>query len=50
MSDHSEMVFTTADGMDYPAHEQQYKTFIKIGMIATATVATVVVLMAIFLG
>jgi hypothetical protein len=50
MSDHHEMVFTTADGMDYPAHEQQYKTFIKIGMIAAATVATIVVLMAIFLG
>ena len=49
MSDHSEM-YSTSEGMDYPAHEQQFKTFIKIGMIATATVATIVVLMAIFLG
>ena len=50
MSDHSEIQYSTADGMDYPAHEQQYKTFIKIGMIAAATVATIVVLMAIFLS
>jgi hypothetical protein len=50
MSDHSEMTFTTSEGMDYPAHEQQFKTFIKIGMTATATIATIVILMAIFLG
>lgn len=50
MSDHSEMVYSTAEGMDYPAHEQQFKTFIKIGMTATAVIATIVVLMAIFLG
>ncbi len=35
--------------MDYPAHEQQYKAFLKIGMIGTAFVATIVILMAIFL-
>ncbi|WP_438274535.1 aa3-type cytochrome c oxidase subunit IV [Nitrobacter sp.] len=50
MSDHSEMVYTTSDGMDYPAHERQYRTFIKIGLIAAATVATIVILLAIFLG
>jgi hypothetical protein len=49
MSDHSEIVYLTAAGMDYPAHEQQYKTFLKIAMLGTATVATVVVLLAIFL-
>ena len=49
MSDHSEVTYSTADGMDYPAHEQQYQTFIKIGTIATAAVITIVVLMAIFL-
>ena len=49
MSDHGELTYSTAEGMDYPAHERQYKTFIKIGMIATGAVATVVVLMAIFL-
>jgi hypothetical protein len=35
--------------MDYPAHEQQYKAFIKTGATAAAAVATVVILMAIFL-
>lgn len=50
MSDHSEIVYSTSEGMDYPAHEKQFKTFIKIGTIATVAVATVVILMAIFLG
>jgi hypothetical protein len=49
MSDHSEIVYSTSEGMDYPAHEQQYKTFIKIGMIGTVAVITIVALMAIFL-
>jgi len=49
MSDHKESVYSTATGMDYPAHEQQYKSFIKIGTIATGTVATIVILMAVFL-
>jgi hypothetical protein len=35
--------------MDYPAHEQQYQTFIRIGVIGAAAVITIVVLMAIFL-
>jgi hypothetical protein len=50
MSDHSEMVYSTADGMDYPAHERQFKTFVKIGVTATGVIATIVILMAIFLG
>jgi Bacterial aa3 type cytochrome c oxidase subunit IV len=45
----SENVYSTSEGMDYPAHEQQYKSFIKIGTIAAGTVATIVILMAIFL-
>lgn len=49
MSDHSEIVYSTSEGMDYPAHERQFKTFVKIGTIATGTIATVVILMAIFL-
>jgi hypothetical protein len=35
--------------MDYPAHEDMYKTFIKFGTIGTAAVITLVSLMAIFL-
>ncbi|WP_412773294.1 aa3-type cytochrome c oxidase subunit IV [Nitrobacter sp.] len=49
MSDHNEIVYSTADGMDYPAHEGTYKSFIKFGTIGTAVVVTVVALMAIFL-
>lgn len=49
MSDHNEIVYSTSEGMDYPAHEQTYKSFLKIGMIGTGAVATVVILMAIFL-
>lgn len=49
MSDHGEIVYSTAEGIDYPAHEQQYKTFLKIGTLGTATAATVIVLLAIFL-
>lgn len=49
MSDHGEIVYSTADGMDYPAHEGTYKAFIRFGTIGTAAVITVVSLMAIFL-
>jgi aa3 type cytochrome c oxidase subunit IV len=49
MSDHSEIQYSTSEGMDYPAHEQQYHAFIKILLIGAATVVTILVLMAIFL-
>lgn len=49
MSDHGEIVYSTAEGMDYPAHEQQYKTFVKMVTWGTATAATIIVLLAIFL-
>jgi hypothetical protein len=49
MSDHSEIVYSTAAGMDYPAHERTYKSFLKLGTMFTATVITIVVLLAIFL-
>lgn len=49
MSDHSEIVYSTAEGMDYPAHERQYKAFLKVGSMGTATAASVIVLLAIFL-
>jgi hypothetical protein len=35
--------------MNYPAHERQFKIFVKIGLVATTAIATTVVLMAIFL-
>ena len=49
MSDHGELTYLTAEGMDYPAHEATYKSFIKIGTIGAAVVVTIVVLLAIFL-
>ena len=30
MADHSEVAYTTADGNDYPAHEQTYEGFIML--------------------
>ena len=49
MADHSEMTYTTADGMDYPAHEATYEGFIKLVKYGTAAVIIIVGLMAIFL-
>lgn len=49
MSDHGELTYSIAEGMDYPAHEETYKSFIKLGTIGAAVVVTVVVLLAIFL-
>jgi Bacterial aa3 type cytochrome c oxidase subunit IV len=49
MADHSEVAYTTADGNDYVAHEQTYEGFIKLVKYGTASVALIVILMAIFL-
>jgi hypothetical protein len=49
MADHSDIQYSTSEGMDYPAHEQQYQTFVKMLVIGAAAVIMIVVLMAIFL-
>ncbi|MGN6410504.1 MAG: aa3-type cytochrome c oxidase subunit IV [Nitrobacter sp.] len=49
MSDHGELTYSTAEGMDYRAHEETYKSFVKIGTIGAGVVITIVVLLAIFL-
>jgi len=49
MSDHNEVAYTTADGNDYPAHEQTYEGFIKLVKYGSATVIFIVAMMAIFL-
>lgn len=49
MSDHNEIVYSTAEGMDYPAHEHTYNAFIKFGTVGTVAVIIIVSLMAIFL-
>ncbi|HEY0220217.1 MAG TPA: aa3-type cytochrome c oxidase subunit IV [Afipia sp.] len=49
MSDHNEVAYTTADGMDYPAHEQSYEGFLAMTKYGTIGVIMILVLMAIFL-
>ena len=49
MADHSEVAYTTADGMDYPAHEATYEGVIKLVKYGTFTVALIVFLMYWFL-
>ena len=49
MADHNEVAYTTADGMDYPAHEQTYLGFLALTKYGTLATIAVLVLMAIFL-
>jgi hypothetical protein len=49
MSDHNEVAYTTADGMDYPAHEQTYEAFLVMVKYGTLAVIAILALMAIFL-
>jgi len=49
MAEHSEVAYTTADGMDYPAHEATYEGFIKLVKSGTISVALIVFLMYWFL-
>jgi len=49
MDDHGQLEYATARGNDYPGHEQTYRTFVTVTKIATAVIAVIVILMAIFL-
>ena len=49
MAEHNEVAYTTADGNDYPAHEQTYEGFIMLVKYGAATVALILMLMAFFL-
>lgn len=49
MADHSEVAYTTADGNDYPAHEQTYEGFIMLVKFGSIAVAIILALMAYFL-
>ena len=49
MSDHSEIAYTTADGNDYPAHEQTYEGFLALVKYGTIGVVAIVLGMYIFL-
>ena len=49
MADHGELEYATADGNDYPAHEQTYHSFITLVKVCLAVVVVIVILMAYFL-
>lgn len=50
MADHSEVAYTTADGNDYPAHEQTYLGFLAFTKWGTITVVAIMVLMYFFVA
>jgi Bacterial aa3 type cytochrome c oxidase subunit IV len=50
MADHGEVEYATADGMDYPAHEQTYRNFITLVKGVLAAVVVIVILLAIFVA
>jgi hypothetical protein len=49
MADHSEIAYTTADGNDYPAHEQTYEGFLALVKWGTIGVVAIVLGMYVFL-
>ena len=49
MADHGEVRYATAEGNDYAAHEQTYRTFILLVKGVLAAVVIILILMAIFL-
>jgi len=49
MADHNEVAYTTADGNDYPAHEQTYEGFVMLVKFGSIAVAIILILMAYFL-
>ena len=49
MANHGEVAYTTADGNDYPAHEQTYEGFIMLVKYGTISVVIIVALMGFFL-
>ena len=49
MADHNEVAYTTADGNDYPAHEDMYVTFLRMVTWGGGAIVVLLVLMAFFL-
>ena len=49
MAEHNEIAYTTADGNDYPAHEQTYEGFIALVKYGSIGVIAIVALLGIFL-
>jgi hypothetical protein len=49
MDDHGQLEYATAEGNDYVSHEHTYRTFLTLTKVSIAVIATIVILMAIFL-
>ena len=49
MADHGEVEYALADGNDYPAHEQTYRSFITLVKVTMAIDVIIVIGMAYFL-
>jgi hypothetical protein len=49
MAEHMEIEYASADGNDYPAHEQTYRNFITLVKAALAVIVVILILMAFFL-
>lgn len=49
MADHGELEYATAEGNDYAAHEQTYRSFVTLVKVGVVVVAVIVILMAYFL-
>jgi hypothetical protein len=49
MAQHSEVAHTTPDDNDYAAHEQTYEGFLRLVKYSVASIALLLILMAIFL-
>jgi hypothetical protein len=49
MADHGEVAYTVADGNDYLEHERTYVRFVSLLKWCIAGIATLLILMAIFL-
>lgn len=49
MAGHHEVTYTTAEGNDYPSHEQMYETFLGLVKWGSIVVIAILVGMAIFL-
>ena len=50
MADHGELEYATAEGNDYPAHEQTYRSFITLVKVCLVAIVVIVILMAYFLA
>ncbi len=49
MADHAEVEYATAEGNDYPAHEQTYENFLTLVKVTMTVVVVILIGMAYFL-